>query len=84
MELHLHDWGVDVAAWCTYKYMNGGAGGIAGFFVHEKNTQNAELPRLLGWWSHKRGTRFDMDNGMWFVYMHQMRFQCLLLHVCTL
>ena len=63
MELQLHDWGVDVAAWCTYKYMNGGPGGIAGFFVHEKHTQNTELPRLLGWWSHKRSTRFKMDNG---------------------
>ncbi|XP_064394416.1 kynureninase-like isoform X2 [Halichondria panicea] len=62
VELCLHDWGVDVAAWCTYKYLNSGPGGIAGFFVHEKHAHNQQLPRLLGWWSHNRKTRFDMSN----------------------
>ncbi len=61
--MSLHDWGVDVAAWCSYKYLNGGPGGIAGFFVHEKHAHNDKLPRLLGWWSHERATRFVMNNS---------------------
>ena len=69
VELCLHDWGVDVAAWCTYKYLNSGPGGIAGFFVHEKHAHNQQLPRLLGWWSHNRKTRFDMSNGTYRMQM---------------
>ncbi|KAJ1854778.1 Kynureninase (L-kynurenine hydrolase) [Coemansia sp. RSA 1822] len=60
--LRLHDWNVDFACWCTYKYMNSGPGGIAGFFVHERHTDNSDLRRLLGWWSHDQHTRFDMTN----------------------
>ncbi|KAJ1877075.1 Kynureninase (L-kynurenine hydrolase) [Coemansia sp. RSA 486] len=59
--LQLHDWGVDFACWCTYKYMNSGPGGIAGFFVHSRH-DNADLPRLTGWWGHRKDTRFEMTN----------------------
>ncbi|KAJ2633888.1 Kynureninase (L-kynurenine hydrolase) [Coemansia sp. RSA 1290] len=60
--LQLHDWNVDFACWCTYKYMNSGPGGIAGFFVHDKHADNADLRRLIGWWAHDEETRFDMTN----------------------
>ena len=60
--LKLHEWGVDVACWCTYKYLNGGPGGIGGFFVHERHAECFEYPRLVGWWGHDTKTRFNMDN----------------------
>ena len=47
VELHLHDWNVDFACWCTYKYLNTGPGGVAGFFVHEKHAHNSDLPRCV-------------------------------------
>lgn len=62
VELALHDWEVDFACWCTYKYLNSGPGSIAGFFVHEKHAMKPELPRLIGWWAHNRESRFQMDN----------------------
>uniref|UniRef100_A0AAR2K0A4 Kynureninase n=1 Tax=Pygocentrus nattereri TaxID=42514 RepID=A0AAR2K0A4_PYGNA len=62
-ELRLHDWGVDFACWCTYKYVNSGAGGLAGAFVHEKHADTVK-PALLGWWGHKLSTRFQMTNEM--------------------
>jgi len=49
--LRLHDWGVDWAAWCTYKYLNSGPGSIAGAFVHERHLAHRSLPKLAGWWS---------------------------------
>ncbi|KAI0636839.1 kynureninase [Trametes polyzona] len=56
--LALHDWGVDFAVWCTYKYLNSGPGGIGGLFVHERW---ADLPvHEAGWWGHDPATRFDM------------------------
>jgi kynureninase len=58
--LNLHDWNVDFAAWCSYKYLNSGPGGIAGIFVHEKHTKNLDLPRFAGWWGHDKDTRFLM------------------------
>ncbi|MFV0542469.1 MAG: kynureninase [Marinicella pacifica] len=61
LEMALHDWGVDFAAWCSYKYLNSGPGAVAGAFVHEKH-HDKELPRLQGWWGHEKNTRFDMDN----------------------
>ncbi|KAK9322426.1 pyridoxal phosphate-dependent transferase [Lipomyces orientalis] len=61
LELRLHDWDVDFAAWCSYKYLNAGPGGIAGLFVHEKQS---ERPRLTGWWAHEVNSRFMMDNHM--------------------
>ena len=57
--LRLHDWGVDFAAWCSYKYLNSGPGAIAGAFVHEKH-HNSDIPRLAGWWGHKKENRFEM------------------------
>ncbi|KAJ2795542.1 Kynureninase (L-kynurenine hydrolase), partial [Coemansia furcata] len=60
--LKLHDWNVDFACWCTYKYMNSGPGGISGFFVHDRYAQDEELARLTGWWAHDEKTRFEMSN----------------------
>jgi len=58
--MHLHDWGVDFACWCSYKYLNAGPGSVAGCFVHERHANNAELPRFCGWWGHDKQTRFQM------------------------
>lgn len=60
IELKLHDWDVDFAAWCSYKYLNAGPGGIAGIFVHERHAQSFDLPRFAGWWGHDKETRFLM------------------------
>lgn len=60
--LHLHDWGVDFAFWCSYKYLNSGPGGVSGVFVHEKHHQYA-LPRLAGWWGYDAARRFGMTKG---------------------
>jgi len=57
--LSLHDWNVDFAVWCTYKYVNSGPGGIAGLFIHEK-WHEIERPKYAGWWGHELSTRFDM------------------------
>jgi kynureninase len=62
IELKLHDWNVDFAAWCSYKYLNSGPGGIAGVFVHERHAENFDLPRFAGWWGHDKETRFLMDD----------------------
>jgi kynureninase len=58
--MRLHDWGVDFAAWCSYKYLNAGPGAIAGAFVHEKHLARTDLPRLCGWWGNDPATRFRM------------------------
>ena len=60
LELKLHDWNVDFAAWCSYKYLNAGPGGIAGIFVHERHARSFDLPRFAGWWGHDKATRFQM------------------------
>lgn len=57
--LALHDWDVDFAVWCSYKYLNSGPGAIGGAFVHERHA-NANLPRLAGWWGHDKQSRFAM------------------------
>ncbi len=62
LDLQLHDWNVDFAAWCSYKYLNSGPGGIAGVFVHEKHADNFDLPRFAGWWGHDKETRFLMGD----------------------
>ena len=59
--LHLHDWDIDFAVWCTYKYLNSGPGAVAGCFVHEKHGRKVELPRLAGWWGNDPHTRFRMQ-----------------------
>jgi kynureninase len=61
--LKLHDWEVDFAVWCTYKYLNAGPGGTAGAFVHRKHGQSADLPRFAGWWGHQEKERFKMQKG---------------------
>jgi kynureninase len=58
--LRLHDWRVDFAAWCGYKYLNGGPGAAAGCFVHADHGDNPSLPRLAGWWGNDPATRFRM------------------------
>lgn len=58
--LSLHDWGVDFACWCSYKYLNSGPGSVAGCFVHERHGKNSALPRFAGWWGHDKATRFKM------------------------
>jgi len=60
LELHLHDWNVDFAVWCSYKYLNGGPGAVAGAFIHERHADAVELPRFAGWWGHDKATRFLM------------------------
>ncbi len=61
--LKLHDWNVDFAAWCTYKYLNSGPGGVSGIFVHHRHVTNKNLPRFAGWWGHDKETRFLMEKG---------------------
>ena len=58
--LQLHEWGPDFAAWCNYKYLNAGPGGLGGVFVHERHSQ-AALPRFEGWWGHDKVKRFEMS-----------------------
>lgn len=65
--LKLHDWGVDFAVWCSYKYLNGGPGSIAGCFVHERHGKNTALPRMGGWWGNDPATRFHMHEQRDFV-----------------
>ncbi|OKL40675.1 kynureninase [Pontibacter flavimaris] len=61
--LHLHDWNVDFAVWCTYKYLNSGPGGTSGVFVHERHGNDASIPRFAGWWGHDARERFKMQKG---------------------
>ena len=63
INLKLHDWGVDFAAWCSYKYMNSSPGGVSGIFVHERHANKPELPRFAGWWGYDKETRFMMEPG---------------------
>ncbi len=60
--LSLHEDQVDFAAWCSYKYMNSGPGGMSGAFIHENHSNDPNFPKLTGWWGHHLDTRFDMDN----------------------
>ena len=61
IKLELHDWNVDFAAWCSYKYMNSGPGNASGIFVHENHHFDESLPRFAGWWGHNKERRFKME-----------------------
>jgi len=61
--VQLHDWNVDFACWCSYKYMNSGPGGISGIFVHEKHFTNKNINRFAGWWGYRQDKRFLMAPG---------------------
>ena len=63
VELHLHEWNVDFACWCSYKYLNSGPGGVAGAYIHEKQAAKKDLPRFAGWWGHNKERRFKMEKG---------------------
>lgn len=58
--LALHDWKIDFAVWCSYKYLNSGPGAVAGAFIHEKHARDVLLPRMAGWWGNDPDTRFRM------------------------
>jgi len=62
IELKLHEWDVDFAAWCSYKYLNSGPGSVAGLFVHEKHLGQSDIPRFEGWWGTDPATRFLMGD----------------------
>ncbi len=63
IELKLHEWQVDFACWCSYKYLNSGPGGVSGVFIHQQHINNEQLPRFAGWWGHTKSTRFKMEKG---------------------
>ena len=60
--LNMHDWDVDFACWCSYKYLNSGPGGVSGIYIHEKYAVDTTLPRLAGWWGHDKDSRFKMEK----------------------
>ncbi|HTO15732.1 MAG TPA: kynureninase [Edaphocola sp.] len=61
--MQLHDWQVDFACWCSYKYLNSGPGGVGGIYVNEKHGNDPETLRLAGWWGNEESTRFQMKKG---------------------
>lgn len=62
IKLHLHDWNVDFACWCSYKYLNSGPGGVSGVFIHDKNLNDLNIPRFAGWWGTDKEARFKMEK----------------------
>ena len=63
ISLQLHEWNVDFACWCSYKYLNSGPGGIGGVFIHEKFHEDKNIKRFGGWWGNDKKTRFKMEKG---------------------
>ncbi len=61
--LQLHEWNIDFAVWCSYKYLNAGPGAVGGIFIHEKWASNIDTPRLGGWWGNDEKERFKMEKG---------------------
>lgn len=62
LPLQLHEWDVDFAAWCGYKYLNSGPGGVSGVFIHERYHGKKDIPRFEGWWGHNKENRFAMPD----------------------
>ena len=60
--LKLNAWNVDFAAWCSYKYLNSGPGGVSGYYINEKHVNNPDIPRFAGWWGHNKDDRFKMPD----------------------
>ena len=63
VEIKLHEWNVDFASWCSYKYMNSGPGNASGCFIHERHHFDKTLPRFAGWWGHNKKRRFLMEQN---------------------
>jgi kynureninase len=63
VELKMHEWDIDFACWCSYKYLNSGPGGVGGIYIHQKHFNNEALPRFAGWWGYTKKTRFNMEQG---------------------
>jgi kynureninase len=61
--LQLHNWNVDFACWCSYKYLNSGPGAMGGVYIHERYHKNSSIQRLAGWWGYDKETRFQMKKG---------------------
>lgn len=61
--LQLHEWNVDFACWCSYKYLNSGPGGVSGVYIHERHSSDTGIPRFAGWWGHDKENRFLMEQG---------------------
>lgn len=62
-ELKLHEWNVDFACWCSYKYLNSGPGAVGAVYIHEKHAADTKLTRFAGWWGYTKETRFNMEKG---------------------
>jgi kynureninase len=63
VSLQLHNWNVDFACWCSYKYLNSGPGAVGGAYIHERYHRDTTVPRLAGWWGYDKTTRFLMEKG---------------------
>jgi kynureninase len=63
VELKLHDWDIDFACWCSYKYLNSGPGAVGAAFIHERYHRDPSINRLAGWWGNDKKTRFLMEKG---------------------
>jgi kynureninase len=63
ISLQLHDWNIDFACWCSYKYLNAGPGAIGGVYIHERYHRDKNLKRFAGWWGYDKSTRFKMEKG---------------------
>ena len=63
IKLQMHEWKVDFACWCTYKYLNSGPGSVGGVYIHQRHLTNKNIPRFAGWWGYTKETRFNMEKG---------------------